>query len=208
MSKLAGVPGAGIGIRSDSSSPCQTPHVRRSNRNRNPSIPPHQEIGLGILLPSIVETQMANPLPVSNNTNLKEEFRIQGEAQATQDVHQYAMFQQLLSDRLNDELATEDLTILDKPAIPTRRSLSSTYFPKSLAHHPDGLPDRLQSPVVIPQRRPADESRGWVRAYAPSLEGCGIDRETFLDFLDEFNEACKASHELFRILDSYANTDS
>jgi hypothetical protein len=208
MSKLAGVPGAGIDIRSDSSSPCQSPHVRRSNRNRKPSIPHNQEIGFGILLPTIVETQMANSLPVSNNTNLKEELRIQREAQATQDIHQYAMFQQDLSDRLNDELARQNLAVVDKPTIPSRHSLSSTYFPKSSAHHPEGPPDRLQSPVLIPQRRPTDESRGWVRAYAPSLEGCGIDQGTFLHFLDEFNEACKASHELLLILDNYANTAS
>ncbi|KAK0104983.1 hypothetical protein ONS95_004647 [Cadophora gregata] len=51
----------------------------------------------------------------------------------------------------------------------------------------------LPLPVIIPQRRPQDKSRGWVRAYAPALMGAGIDEVTFLDFIDRFNEESKAS---------------
>jgi hypothetical protein len=40
---------------------------------------------------------------------------------------------------------------------------------------------RLPCPVIIPQRRPRDKKRGFVRAYAPVLESCGIDQKTFLD---------------------------
>jgi hypothetical protein len=50
---------------------------------------------------------------------------------------------------------------------------------------------RLSQPVLIPQRRPEDQSRGILRAYAPALGDCGIDQETFLDFIDAFNEAHK-----------------
>ncbi|KAJ9410548.1 hypothetical protein DTO045G8_1454 [Paecilomyces variotii] len=52
---------------------------------------------------------------------------------------------------------------------------------------------RLPYPVVLPQRRPKDRSRGFVRAYAPVLENCGIDQTMFLDFLETFNEASQAS---------------
>ena len=52
---------------------------------------------------------------------------------------------------------------------------------------------RLPLPIILPQRRPKDRSRGFVRAYAPDLQLCGIDQETFLDFLETFNKASLAS---------------
>ena len=52
---------------------------------------------------------------------------------------------------------------------------------------------KLPCPVIIPQRRPRDKKRGFVRAYAPVLEDCGIDQATFLDFLKTFHAASKAS---------------
>ncbi|KAL4972051.1 hypothetical protein BDW66DRAFT_155090 [Aspergillus desertorum] len=39
----------------------------------------------------------------------------------------------------------------------------------------------LRLPVIIPQRRPGVRVRGFVRAYAPDLEPCGIDQDTFMD---------------------------
>lgn len=51
----------------------------------------------------------------------------------------------------------------------------------------------LPLPVIIPQRRPQNKSRGWARAYAPALMGAGIDEATFLGFVDRFNEESKAS---------------
>ena len=52
---------------------------------------------------------------------------------------------------------------------------------------------QLPCPVIIPQRRPRDKKRGFVRAYAPVLEDCNIDQATFLDFLQSFDQASKAS---------------
>ena len=52
---------------------------------------------------------------------------------------------------------------------------------------------RLPCPVVIPQRRPRTKSRGFVKAYAPILEDCGIDQETWMDFLETFHKASQAS---------------
>jgi len=51
----------------------------------------------------------------------------------------------------------------------------------------------LPSPVIIPQRRPQSKSRGFVRAYAPVLESCGVDQDTFMDFLKSFHKASQAS---------------
>lgn len=56
---------------------------------------------------------------------------------------------------------------------------------------------RLPKAVVIPQRRPSDRARGFVRAYAPDLLRCGIDQATFLRFIDGLNRsvACNAAVE-------------
>lgn len=52
----------------------------------------------------------------------------------------------------------------------------------------------LPMPVILPQRRPKSHGRGFVRGYAPLLEECaGIDQDTFLDFLEDFDRASKAS---------------
>lgn len=56
---------------------------------------------------------------------------------------------------------------------------------------------RLPRAVIIPQRRPSDRARGFVRAYPPDLLRCGIDQETFLRFIDGLNKsvACNAAVE-------------
>ncbi|MCJ1314940.1 hypothetical protein MMC15_000254 [Xylographa vitiligo] len=63
--------------------------------------------------------------------------------------------------------------------------------------YPNTLPSmtsgRLSCPVIIPQRRPEDKSRGWLRAYAPALMECGIDQTEFISFIESFNEASKSS---------------
>lgn len=51
---------------------------------------------------------------------------------------------------------------------------------------------RLAHPVIIPQRRPGDRLRGFVRAYAPDLMSCGIDQETWIDLLVTFTRASRA----------------
>ncbi|KAG4431736.1 hypothetical protein IFR05_012770 [Cadophora sp. M221] len=51
---------------------------------------------------------------------------------------------------------------------------------------------QLPCPVILPQRRPRDKKRGFVRAYAPVLEDVGIDQATFLQFLKTFKKACEA----------------
>ena len=56
-----------------------------------------------------------------------------------------------------------------------------------------GARGSLPCPVIIPQRRPGSRSRGFVRAYAPDLENCGITQPMFLDFLDQFDTCCQAN---------------
>lgn len=63
-------------------------------------------------------------------------------------------------------------------------------FPQNVNQQPLG---RLQHPVMLPQRRPKDRSRGFIRAYAPLLQDCGIDQATWLSFLDNFQKSSAAN---------------
>lgn len=66
-----------------------------------------------------------------------------------------------------------------------------------------GIPRELQEPsapvgrppltVVLPQRRPGARARGFIRAYAPVLENCGIDQKMWLEFLDTFQKSSAAN---------------
>jgi hypothetical protein len=51
----------------------------------------------------------------------------------------------------------------------------------------------LLLPVIVPQRRPRNKSRGFVRAYSPVLEDVGIDQKTFLRFLKNFHSSSQAN---------------
>jgi hypothetical protein len=52
---------------------------------------------------------------------------------------------------------------------------------------------QLSAPVVLPQKRPKDRDRGFIRAYAPTLGDCGIDQDMFLDFLETAEKSCQAT---------------
>ena len=70
-----------------------------------------------------------------------------------------------------------------------------------LSRHPPGdqpPSKRLEVPVVLPQRRPQTKMRGFVRAYAPVLEDCGISQAAWMDFLDHFHESIKVSSQFSR----------
>lgn len=52
---------------------------------------------------------------------------------------------------------------------------------------------KLSLPVILPQRRPRNKTRGFVRAYSPVLEDVGIDQQTFLRFLKNFHKSSQAN---------------
>ncbi|KAL5334905.1 hypothetical protein BJX70DRAFT_391056 [Aspergillus crustosus] len=66
------------------------------------------------------------------------------------------------------------------------------------AYTPSSAP-QLPYPVILPQRRPKDKKRGFIRAYAPVLEDFGIDQAMFLDFLETSNKACQATPWLYAL---------
>jgi hypothetical protein len=52
---------------------------------------------------------------------------------------------------------------------------------------------RLSAPVILPQRRPQMNTRGFVRAYSPILQDVDISQELWMDFLNGFHKAIKMS---------------
>lgn len=58
----------------------------------------------------------------------------------------------------------------------------STFF---LSNFPE------PGPVIIPQRRPGNKDRGFVRAYASVLADCDISQVVFLNFLEGSFQASK-----------------
>lgn len=54
---------------------------------------------------------------------------------------------------------------------------------------------RIPCPVIIPQRRPRNKDRGFVRAYSPVLDDCGISQDVFLKFLKNWLAASQVSIE-------------
>jgi hypothetical protein len=91
-------------------------------------------------------------------------------------------------DDAQDELISEAPNLKNRPF---------ERDPKKITQHfiddypvPQGIQQgKLCLPVVLPQRRPKDRTRGFIRAYAPDLMNCGIDQAMFLDFLETFNLA-------------------
>lgn len=52
---------------------------------------------------------------------------------------------------------------------------------------------RMPYPIVIPQRRPRNKKRGFIRAYPPILENYGVSQDAFLTFLKNFHLASQPS---------------
>lgn len=93
---------------------------------------------------------------------------------------------------LDEAIDPETPSAEEAPAAKTTSQLVDAF----LRNHPSPPPSyddapALPCPVIIPQRRPRDKKRGFVRAYAPVLEDCGIDQATFLDFLKLFHQSSK-----------------
>jgi hypothetical protein len=102
-------------------------------------------------------------------------------------VAQFARYEDV--SRQTDEAAwqldeAQDQLSLDPPAYD---SLLSPNPPTHSTHHASN--NRLQTPVLLTQRRPGTRTRGFIRAYAPCLNAVGIDQATFLSLIDAINAA-------------------
>lgn len=118
---------------------------------------------------------------------------------AYQDLQAYADYQNALSDRIKADIERDENYRKYLTATPRAQATRNTYE-RDVSFYSHELPDQriqpargLSCPVILPQRRPESQSRGIIRAYSPELADCGIDQDTFLDFIDDFNEAHKVS---------------
>jgi hypothetical protein len=73
---------------------------------------------------------------------------------------------------------------------------ASEYPPPAYSPTADSPVPQLPAPILLPQRRPKDRKRGFVRAYVPDLADFGIDRPMFSDFLDTAEKACQGARWL------------
>ncbi|OJJ50359.1 hypothetical protein ASPZODRAFT_58063 [Penicilliopsis zonata CBS 506.65] len=85
-------------------------------------------------------------------------------------------------------ITDEDTVNGDTDTISLAESFARNYPPPSYTETP-----QLPCPVVLPQRRPKSQMRGFIRAYSPVLQDFGIDESMFLEFLETSNKACQAS---------------
>ncbi|KAF4621531.1 hypothetical protein G7Y89_g14542 [Cudoniella acicularis] len=119
----------------------------------------------------------AEPTPTAESVGY--ERAVEVEESAFSELQNYADFQHRLSDQVADGIARGD---------PPESSFPSQFS----AFSPDQSPitsSRLSRPILIPQLDPNDARSGWTRAYAPSLQTCGIDQESFLAFLDVLSQS-------------------
>jgi hypothetical protein len=65
------------------------------------------------------------------------------------------------------------------------------------------LSGALPCPVILPQRRPRTKARGFIRAYAPVLAGVGLSQDTWMDFLNQWDESSKVSRSKLKLRDLF-----
>jgi hypothetical protein len=115
--------------------------------------------------------------------------------QAFQEVQQYADFQKVLSERVNDDLMKGEEVPASTNSPPLMPGAVKQEFSQTPYVDPTILSPIFQrgitSPVVIPQHRSEDGKMVWKRAYAPVLWQCGISQDAFFHFIDCYNETIK-----------------
>lgn len=96
-------------------------------------------------------------------------------------------------DTVEQEAAEKDGDSQSPKSTKTPSDLAEAFIQRHPFPNDTNQNDRLALPVILPQRRPENRARGFVRAYAPVLAGVGIDQATFLDFIDTFNKVLEPS---------------
>ncbi|RSM02350.1 hypothetical protein CEP52_008041 [Fusarium oligoseptatum] len=109
-------------------------------------------------------------------------------------------------DAVGQEVAQEErppspkeLDASTEPKEPQEAEESKAFLQRHPFEHQTDPDTKLALPVILPQRRPKDRGRGFVRAYAPVLEDVGIDQKTFLDLIDSFNKSLEPNPYLYAI---------
>ncbi len=104
---------------------------------------------------------------------------------------------QLELDEVQHELVHTESPEEKKPAEDAAQTIEAFLHRHPLPARPSAdtsfAQTKLILPIILPQRRPKDKSRCFIRAYAPALEPCSIDQAMFLDFLSTFEKSSEAS---------------
>ena len=102
-------------------------------------------------------------------------------------------------DDIESELTAErrDITPTESnttPAKPEDQALTFINDHENELQHSSSGRRPIPQAVLIPQRRPGNRQRGFIRAHAPILnEYAGISQDMFMDFLRDFDKASKSS---------------
>lgn len=121
-----------------------------------------------------------NALPVETLTKKAAAVNLSNEVPASEDVPVEASS--------SDAATEEDDAAKKKSKDSVAAFIARHPLSASQAQHAP-----LPMPVILPQRRPGERSRGFIRAYAPLLQDVGIDEATFMDFVTELNKATMPS---------------
>lgn len=174
--------GSGIGLAAEANADRKERKAQREGRSPSPN---------PLAAPRSRDGRSPSPSRLSaRSSKEKEAFDDSSSDSEDDDEHQWAL------DDAGQEIASppayEDIKN-DTPVEPVMiaRTFLQTHHmfsPASIQYKP------LPAPIILPQRRPKNKQRGFVRGYAPLLGECSdIDQQTFLDFLVSFDKASKAS---------------
>lgn len=113
------------------------------------------------------------------------------------DAHEYESYDEddegdWLRDDTQAEISPYDQEMVDEPeSVKQILGDFGKQHPGILSSTRPDIKQGLTVPIIIPERRPGSKHRGFVRAYAPILIDCGIDQDTFMDFLVGFEASIK-----------------
>jgi hypothetical protein len=190
MSQLVKLVGSGIGLASEAYKASKSSNTNRQNgessRNAASQSIPNEAPPEYVEVPEAEANELiarGQAIPVDSKEAEKVSQHEYGSASEEDDEEIWAL----------DDAASSGAEREDATEPPKESKAIADIFLKN--HPPPAIPvARAQFPctVIIPQRRPKDKKRGFVRAYAPVLADCGIDQAAFLDFLKSFQQASKA----------------
>ncbi|KAL4814454.1 hypothetical protein BDW67DRAFT_186656 [Aspergillus spinulosporus] len=134
------------------------------------------------------------------------EVAAEGRAQAETDNEQRLAVEQLEQewrlDEAQDEMHRHNGAHTHEQSWDENENIQSdlpSCTPPPPPQYSPSIAPKLPYPVILPQRRPKNNKRGFIRAYAPVLADFGIDQELFLNFLETSNKACQATPWLYAL---------
>ncbi|KAN0092098.1 hypothetical protein V8E51_017945 [Hyaloscypha variabilis] len=138
------------------------------------------------------ETDSQDPRSGFSTGITSPEIERRREEEAFNELQNYADFQKALSSKVLDELSRDDsheapYSTPNFNAISNRSLGNQWYNPSDGARYTTR--GQLPCPIIISQKDPGFDGPGWVRTYSPALMDCGIPQQSFLKFLDSFNES-------------------